>query len=247
MNNEENKKVKGVADIIFLVDATGSMQPGIDNLKNNIEHFFDLLENPSGPNGQLPVKDWRAAVYAYRDYAEDGPKWFEPRPFVRGAAAVKAQLAEIKADGGGDEPEDLVDALLKIADMDQTPKHAQMEDPEKWRYRSEAARVVVVMTDASFHMPPPTQPAATIADLDNKVCEAGLRLSLFVPSGPDFSCYNELSAIDKCEVLPYPVAAHETPSKALASFTGDEKNFTKTLEILAKSVSTSSGEIAQLP
>lgn len=245
MNNEENKKVKGVADIIFLVDATGSMQPGIDNLKNNIEHFFDLLENPSGPNGQLPVKDWRAAVYAYRDYAADGPKWFEPRPFVRGAAAVKAQLAEIKADGGGDEPEDLVDALLKIADMDQTPKHAQMEDPEKWRYRSEAARVVIVMTDASFHMPPPTQPAATIEDLNNKVCEAGLRLSLFVPSG--FPCYDDLSAIDKCEDLRYPVAAGENPAKALASFTGDETNFNETLKQLAKSVSTSSGEIAQLP
>ena len=243
MSNENTPhKVKGVADIIFLVDATGSMQPGIDNLKNNIEHFFDLLENPSGPNGQLPVKDWRAAVYAYRDYAEDGPKWFEPRPFVRGAAAVKAQLAEIKADGGGDEPEDLVDALLKIADMDQTPKHAQMEDPEKWRYASEAARVVIVMTDASFHMPPPTQPAATIMDLHNKVCDARLLLYLFVPDG--MACYDdEMSKVGGCELTCFPVASGENPAKALAAFTSDKTKFDTILEQLAKSISNSSFNI----
>ena len=29
-------KTKGVCDIVFLIDATGSMQPAIDDLKRNI-------------------------------------------------------------------------------------------------------------------------------------------------------------------------------------------------------------------
>ena len=157
---------------------------------------------------------------------------------------MKAQLAEIKADGGGDEPEDLVDALLKIADMDQTPKHAQMEDPEKWRYASEAARVVIVMTDASFHMPAPTQPAATIMDLHNKVCDARLLLYLFVPAG--MACYDdEMSKVGGCELTCFPVTSGESPAKALAAFTSDKTKFDMILEQLAKSISNSSFNIPQ--
>ena len=34
------KKVKGVCDIVFLMDTTGSMQPAINDLKKNIKLFF---------------------------------------------------------------------------------------------------------------------------------------------------------------------------------------------------------------
>ena len=34
-------KTKGVCDIVFLIDATGSMQPAIDDLKRNIKMFFN--------------------------------------------------------------------------------------------------------------------------------------------------------------------------------------------------------------
>jgi hypothetical protein len=63
---------------------------------------------------------------------------------------VEAQLANLRAAGGGDEPESLLDALYKVATMEATPKGAQGEEPNKWRYRSDAARVVIVFTDASF-------------------------------------------------------------------------------------------------
>ena len=33
MNNANKTRVKGVADILFLLDATGSMQPNIDAVK----------------------------------------------------------------------------------------------------------------------------------------------------------------------------------------------------------------------
>ena len=107
-------KAKGVADIVFLIDVSGSMSPCIDALRTNIEAFVDSL-SAGGPNNAAPVKDWRAKVVGYRDAEVDAGSWFEDNPFVRSAAELKAQLAALRAQGGGDEPESLLDALYKVA------------------------------------------------------------------------------------------------------------------------------------
>src|SRR5205823_10862629 len=59
-------KVKGVADIVFLLDATGSMGPCINAVKQNIKTFAQTFTTPT-PNGPAVVKDWRAKVMGYRD------------------------------------------------------------------------------------------------------------------------------------------------------------------------------------
>src|SRR5687768_2501635 len=145
-------RTKGVADIVFLIDVSGSMTPIIDALRKNIETFIDSLSHGDA-NNAAPVKDWRGKVMGYRDIEHataEGLQWLEDNPFVRDAVALKAQLANLRAAGGGDEPESLLDALYKVATMEATPKGAQGEEPNKWRYRSDAARVVIVFTDASF-------------------------------------------------------------------------------------------------
>ena len=43
-------------------------------------------------------------MVGYSDATHD-PAWFHDNPFVRDATALKAQLAALKAEGGGDEPE----------------------------------------------------------------------------------------------------------------------------------------------
>ena len=62
------KKVKGIVDIVFLIDATGSMQPCIDALRRNIEFFIDRIESNTQDN---PIRDWRGKVVGYRDYEVD--------------------------------------------------------------------------------------------------------------------------------------------------------------------------------
>src|SRR3954463_13116676 len=120
-------KTKGVADIVFVVDISGSMSPCIDALRRNIEAFIDSL-NKGDANNAAPVKDWRGKVVGYRDleHAEtDGLPWLVDNPFVRDAVALKAQLAGLRAAGGGDEPESLLDALYTVASMPASPKGAQ--------------------------------------------------------------------------------------------------------------------------
>ena len=54
----------------------------------------------------------------YRDIEaaqSEGLPWLVDAPFVRDADELKAQLSQLKAEGGGDEPESLLDALFKIS------------------------------------------------------------------------------------------------------------------------------------
>ena len=237
-------KTKGVADVVFLIDVSGSMAPIIDALRRNIEAFVETLSS-GGANNAAPVRDWRGKVVGYRDIeaaASEGVEWIEDHPFVRDTTALKAQLASLTAQGGGDEPESLLDALYKVATMEATPKGSQSEDPNKWRYRSDAARVVVVFTDASFKetMSIPEAKGGSLQDVANVVMANRIILSLFAPN---FEGYDRLSQIDKSE---WEVVEYEglNAQEALQKFTGDPANFRTTLKQLAASVSRSAETVA---
>ena len=237
-------KTKGVADLVFVVDISGSMAPCIDALRANIEIFIDSL-NRGDANNAAPVKDWRGKVVGYRDIEaaeSDGLPWIIDNAFVRDAGALKAQLAGLQAGGGGDEPESLLDALYKVASMEAVPKGSQTEDPSKWRYRSDAARVVIVFTDASFKetMSIDEAKGGSLQDVANVIMANRVILSLFAPN---FEGYDRLSQIDKSE---WEVVEFEglNPQEALQKFTSDPVNFRTTLKQLAASVSRSAETVA---
>jgi hypothetical protein len=241
---QARSKTKGVADLVFLVDISGSMGPCIDALRKNIEAFIDSL-NKGDANNAAPVRDWRGKVVGYRDVEaaeHDRLPWIVDNPFVRDAAQLKSQLAALQAAGGGDEPESLLDALYKVAGMEAMPKGSQGEEPGKWRYRSDAARVVIVFTDASFKetLAIPEAKGGSLQDVANLVMANRIILSLFAPN---FEGYDRLSQIDKSE---WEVVEFEglNPQEALQKFTSDPENFRTTLKQLAASVSRSAETVA---
>jgi hypothetical protein len=192
--DQQQSKTRGVADIVFLIDVSGSMAPAIDSLKANIGTFVESLSKGEG-NNVSPVRDWRAKAVGYRDFDHDAQPFID-NPFVTDVEALRSQLAGLTAEGGDDEPESLLDALFKVANMGQTEKGAQSLDATKWRYRSDAARVVVVFTDASFKpaMTIPGGKGGGVQDVTNAVINNRIILSLFAPDMPG---YDELSQIDK--------------------------------------------------
>jgi hypothetical protein len=239
---QNRPKTRGVADILFLIDVSGSMRPCIDALRANIELFIDSLSNGNANEG---LRDWRSKIVGYRDIESadsEGLAWIVDNPFVRSAGELKAQLAQLEAAGGGDEPESLLDALFKLASMEASQKGSQAEDPVKWRYRSDAARVVIVFTDASFKetMSLPEARGGSLQDVANVVMANRIILSLFAPN---FEGYDRLSQIDKCE---WEVVEYEglSPQDALRQFTSDPANFRTTLKQLAASVSRSAETVA---
>lgn len=120
------------ADIVFIVDTTGSMGDEIGNVKNNIVAFVDALK----AKGIAP----NFALIDYQDITYDGPNstvvhkngsgnWFY------NSEAYKAAISGLKLGDGGDAPECGVDALEMARNLDLRPM---------------AGKFFVLVTDATY-------------------------------------------------------------------------------------------------
>lgn len=231
-------KLKGVVDIVFLIDATGSMYPCIDAIKENIKLFVDVLTATDANHGTI-VKDWRARVCGYRDHFYDAVPFIE-FPFVRDASELKQQLESLEATGGGDEPETLLDALYSVLSWGSTDKDASVLDPKRWRYSRDAARVVIIFTDASAHPTIKQAEDMTIDDLRLALNNQRIWLYLFAPK---HQSHGQLAKVEKSRYQPVGSVDPNNPTaavEALRDFTSNKENFQEVLTMLAKSVSQSS-------
>uniref|UniRef100_UPI000592E123 vWA domain-containing protein n=1 Tax=Gorillibacterium massiliense TaxID=1280390 RepID=UPI000592E123 len=97
------------ADIVFVIDTTGSMGGVISNVKNNVTQFVDLLasNNINARLGLVTFKD----IYADGYYSTSNYGWYA------NSTDFKNTLAGIGADGGGDTPESAVDGLEEARRM----------------------------------------------------------------------------------------------------------------------------------
>ncbi len=127
----EEAKVKGVADIVFCFDCTGSMARCIDEIKKNVDTFISGIDGTSGQT----TTDWRVRVVGYRDFNVDSEKIINNMPFVTSVEEFRSQLSLLKADGGGDEPESALDAMWYIV--------------KETDWRNRCHRIVVMFTDAT--------------------------------------------------------------------------------------------------
>jgi len=132
---ESTPKIRGVADIVFCLDCTGSMGPCIEGVKNNLKSFIDNLTTGNTNN---PL-EWQAMAVGYRDITDHKAPAFEgfANTFTSKEDTLKIQIDAFEAVGGGDEPESLLDALYKIAHDISWPHEI-----------GKAHRIVVVFTDA---------------------------------------------------------------------------------------------------
>ena len=231
-------KAKGVVDIVFLMDATESMQKCIDKLKENIKMFIAaMLGTAERPT---VIRHWRAKVVGFRDYEADGKRWLEDNAFTSDVNDLYLQLDELKAEGGGDVPESLLDAIYKVGMMEETALEESFS-PVMWRPRGQAARIMVAFTDASFHEPMtiPEANGGTVDDVINLIHSRRLLLSVYAPrydaeSRLIQSDYIRLTAADRAEYIPLIDGAGNDIS--LDEFTEDAENFQDTLLQLARTI-----------
>jgi Mg-chelatase subunit ChlD len=127
--NQSDEKVN--LDVLFLIDATGSMSDEIQQLKDNIRAIADrVATSPTQP-------DVRFGMVTYRDQGDDYvTQVTDFTPEVERFAQV---LAAVQAEGGGDYPEDLNEALSQA-----------IHQPE-WRVDNTVSLVFLV-ADAPPHL-----------------------------------------------------------------------------------------------
>ena len=132
---DEKRKAKGAADIVFLIDATLSMTPCIEGIKESLKRFADSLS--SYEYAQAMNLDWRAKVVPYRDFNCDGEPIYLDNAFTTDINDLKAQIAGIRVEGGGDIPESALDGLYLVTN--------------KTDWRPKVHRFILMFTDADTH------------------------------------------------------------------------------------------------
>lgn len=103
---------KGAVDLVFCIDATGSMEDDIDEVKSRAKEIIQKLRNE--------VPNLRLGLVTYRDYAVDGANHLDPKDFVPLTDdwdLVNSRIQGIEVHGGGDTPEDVIDGLMKSLNM----------------------------------------------------------------------------------------------------------------------------------
>lgn len=235
MSQESLNRKKGVADIVFLIDTSGSMKPCLTALTQNVGRLIETMVNP-GANAAAAVSDWRAKVCGYRDAKADGAQWWTETGFTSDMAQIRADLAALEPKGGGDEPESLLDGLWKLTKLPVSEKGAA-PDPASWRHRHDAVRCIIVFTDATTHMATaiPEAAGATSDDVIREMLNAKFKLFFFCPEA---ECYHVLSSIDGVE-MDF-VGSLTDAREQMKAFSEDMNNFKKVMEQLGKSISMTS-------
>lgn len=129
--NEPPQAAATQLDLLFLIDATGSMGDEIDKLKASMADVADQIAGlPEQP-------DVRYGLVAYRDQGDDFV--VRTHDFTDNLRDFQRNLAAVRANGGGDTPEALNQAL-----------HRSLFDLS-WR-EEETVRLVILVADAPPHL-----------------------------------------------------------------------------------------------
>lgn len=136
-----NYKMTYNVDIVFCIDATGSMGDLIDLVKKNTINFYsDLKEEME--KAKKAVNSIRVRLVVFRDYAEDKDDAMLTTDFFNLPDEIddfSETVNSITAFGGGDEPEDGLEAL-------------GFAIRSKWNEEGMKRRqIIVVWSDASTH------------------------------------------------------------------------------------------------
>jgi uncharacterized protein (DUF58 family) len=116
---------KARADLVFVIDTTGSMNDKIDGLIETCESFVDRLATKK--------IDWAAAVVGFGDLTIEGDR-IVATPFSSSANRVKALLRGLPRNSGGDNEGESSLEAIQVA----------LKQPG---FRPDAMKVVILITD----------------------------------------------------------------------------------------------------
>ena len=109
-------------DVVFCIDGTGSMGPCIESVKSNARRFHMEFVSAMTDLGS-EIDSMRIKVIVFRDYKDDGDQSMVESPFFElpdDNADFEKFLSEVTANGGGDGPENGLEALYYAMKSDFT-------------------------------------------------------------------------------------------------------------------------------
>ncbi len=128
-----NSGATGKADVVFVIDTTGSMSDAISGVKNNINVFAEKLVSDYNVDANF-------ALIEYRDINVDGMDSTKIHKnntsnWLTNVGVFQTEVDSLDVDGGGDWEETPIDGLEMARRLD---------------WRSDATKFIVLVTDASY-------------------------------------------------------------------------------------------------
>jgi outer membrane protein OmpA-like peptidoglycan-associated protein len=155
-------------DIVFVIDETGSMQPYIDAVKDNIKRFSGKLRSQGF--------DYQLGLVRFTDNVT----WSSP-DLTDDVATFERWVGEIQAAGGGDIPENALEGLKAATNI---------------KYRPIALKLAILVTDAPcFERDKPGDGTTefTMREMGDYLFERELRLFGITPK--EMTQYQEMAVL----------------------------------------------------
>jgi len=114
-------------DLVFMCDCTGSMGSYIESAKQNIRSIIEAVKASE-------KRDVRFALVLYKDFNDAFVS--KKYPWTTKTSEAFSYVSEMYADGGGDTPEAVAEALNDVNNLE---------------YRKKAVRICVLVADAPPH------------------------------------------------------------------------------------------------
>ena len=197
------------ADIVFVLDCTGSMQGEIDAVRDAIADFADTIE--------AQAVRARVGLIEFRDRLireEQRVITFDGQPFTSDPKLFRQQIAHLRAHGGGDEPESSLDAVMLA-----------LQQP----FAPEANKVIVLVTDAPPHIP--DAETKSIEDVVRKMHEVKVDQVYLVMQTGDPRSQVYLKLLEGTRGLAFEIGKGE-------DFRTRAEDFKRTLMALGKTISS---------
>ncbi len=210
------QKLKGVleektgrkADIMFCLDCTGSMGGEIEAIKDTIIEFSDMIEK-DGIRSRIGLIEFRDRLYEEEHKVHN----FGGQVFTKDPTAFRNEVSGLKAEGGHDEPESSLDAIMLAC---------------RQPFDEKGSKVIVLVTDAPPHIP--DKETDSIDEVIEKLKETGIE---------QFYCVIRTSDIRNDVYLKLIVRKGMAFDLGVGDdFRSRADNFKRTLKSLGKTIST---------
>lgn len=197
------------ADVMFVLDCTGSMQGEIDAIKSSIIEFANTIES-DGVRVRVGLIEFRDRLNG----EEARVLTFEgASPFTSKPALFCQALAPVHAHGGGDAPESSLDALMLA-----------LRQP----FASETNKVLVLITDAPPHIP--DRETRSIEEVTTALRAAGVAQLYLVMRTEDTASQIYLKLLETTRGLAFDLGKGN-------DFRSRAQHFKRTLMALGKTIS----------
>ena len=136
-----NYSIKYYVDIVMCIDATGSMLPLLDTVKKNALNFYRDLMRTMAEKDKV-VHGVRVKIIAFRDFLADGKNAIVESAFFSlpdESKEFESFVNKITPFGGGDDPEDGLEALAIAINSNWT------KNGDKRRH------IIIMWTDEGTH------------------------------------------------------------------------------------------------